>query len=238
MQQQQQQHPSSSSKNKTKVASSSSSSSSGGIPSGGGGEEAGETVVATTTTTMPSSSRVKTPPPSDANIMDDDDDVSCLFDLTSLILVFSLGVLTPFAVFVFSSILISYTYMLHYTARQPANHLSPGMFLCTPKPSGNNHRGSGSGSGSGVDGGGGGASSSLSSRPSSIVPGLTPTNFASDFGKGHRKEDSLNAMDASNGTSSVFSRFRLHTSSYYFGLFSCGSIILWLFSLHTLRSHK
>lgn len=146
---------------------------------------------------------------------------------------FDFGILSrginSFAVFVFSSILISYTYMLHYTARQPANHLSPGMFLCTPKPSGNNHRGSGNG---------GGASSSLSSRPSSIVPGLTPTNFASDFGKGHRKEDSLNAMDASNGTSSVFSRFRLHTSSYYFGLFSCGSIILWLFSLHTLRSHK
>ena len=95
-------------------------------------------------------------------------------------------------------ILYIYT-TLHYTT-QPANHLSPGMFLCTPKPSGNNHRGSGNG---------GGASSSLSSRPSSIVPGLTPTNFASDFGKGHRKEDSLNAMDASNGTSSVpLSRFR------------------------------
>ena len=127
-------------------------------------------------------------------------------------------------------ILYIYT-TLHYTT-QPANHLSPGMFLCTPKPSGNNHRGSGSG----VDGG---ASSSLSSRPSSIVPGLTPTNFASDFGKGHRKEDSLNAMDASNGTSrpSVFEVTCIHHHIYY-GLFSCGSIILWLFSLHTLRSHK
>ncbi len=74
---------------------------------------------------------------------------------------------------------------------QPVN-LSPGMFLCTPKPIGNHgqeHREGGAGS------------LSLSSRPSSLVPGLTPTNFASDFGKGHRKEDSLNAMDASNGTS-------------------------------------
>jgi hypothetical protein len=66
------------------------------------------------------------------------------------------------------------------------------MFLCTPKPIGNygqEHQGDGAGS------------LSLSSQPSSLVPGLTPTNFASDFGKGHRKEDSLNAMDASNGTS-------------------------------------
>jgi hypothetical protein len=28
---------------------------------------------------------------------------------------------------------------------------------------------------------------------------MTPTNFASDFGRGHRKEGSLNALDVSNG---------------------------------------
>jgi hypothetical protein len=54
---------------------------------------------------------------------------------------------------------------------------------------------------------------SLSSRPSSLVPGLTPTNFASDFGKGHRKEDSLNAMDASNGK--TVSSFYIILRAYY-----------------------
>eukprot|EP00581_Thalassiosira_minuscula_P016847 CAMPEP_0183732530 /NCGR_PEP_ID=MMETSP0737-20130205/38657_1 /TAXON_ID=385413 /ORGANISM="Thalassiosira miniscula, Strain CCMP1093" /LENGTH=934 /DNA_ID=CAMNT_0025965559 /DNA_START=410 /DNA_END=3214 /DNA_ORIENTATION=- len=38
----------------------------------------------------------------------------------------------------------------------------------------------------------GAKSSGLTPR---FTPGLTPTNFASDFGKGHKKEGSLNAMD-------------------------------------------
>ena len=37
--------------------------------------------------------------------------------------------------------------------------------------------------------------------PRGLTPGLTPTNFASDFGRGHcRKDGSMNALDASNGT--------------------------------------
>lgn len=31
-----------------------------------------------------------------------------------------------------------------------------------------------------------------------FTPGLTPTNFASDFGRGHTKENSMNALDVSN----------------------------------------
>ena len=38
--------------------------------------------------------------------------------------------------------------------------------------------------------------------PRGLNPGLTPTNFAMDFGRGNRKEDGT-AVDPSNGTYAV-----------------------------------
>lgn len=152
----------------------------------GEGLTEGEGTVAVATTLVDTSSlaaattvpnREKTPPPSDVVI----DDVSPLFWIYYLSFCYKL--------FHYH---LSFLLIELYSISQPVN-LSPGMFLCTPKPLGNHGQ-------ERAGGGGGGGSLSLSSRPSSLVPGLTPTNFASDFGKGHTKEDSLNAMDASNGT--------------------------------------
>ena len=74
--------------------------------------------------------------------------------------------------------------------------LSPGMFLSprTPHPHDQHHH-----TRSGV-GGTAHKMSGISSgmTPRGLNPGLTPTNFAMDFGRGNRKEDGT-AVDPSNG---------------------------------------